>query len=135
MPVPIVLLHLNVLKLINIFNKFSGKGFIKLFEKGVSVEESIKRMRNEGIRRIVVSYKDSAIGRGVLSYENGKFTRLIVIANNPKIIKTDSIDHDYGLTILSMIANGNYTMQSYFLIPYKNIERNAETVRKEVVLV
>jgi hypothetical protein len=108
-----------------------------LFKKGVRVDvmESMERMRNDGFKRLIISYKDSAIGRGVLSYENGRFTRLIVIANNPRIAKTDSLDYEHGLTILSMIAEGNYSMQSYILVPDKNTKRNVETVGKEVVLV
>jgi hypothetical protein len=88
-------------------------------------EESMERMRNDGLKRLIISYKDSAIGRGVLSYENGRFTRLIVIANNPRIAKTDSLDYEHGLTILSMIAEG-----AFILVSDKNAKRNVETVGK-----
>lgn len=115
--------------IVNTFKNFR-KGIIKLFKKGLTVQESMERMQEDGIKRVIVSYRDSAIGKGVLSYENGKFTRLLAIANNPRITSIEEIDYYQGLSILRMILEDIYTLQSFFLVPEETAKRNAESVRK-----
>lgn len=99
--------------------------------KVLSVEESMKRMKDYGVKRIIISYKDSAIGRCVLSFENGKFTRTISIKNNPRLTSTFPLNYKKGVEILYKIVEGIYTVQSYFLV--SNQERNVQMLRKEVV--
>lgn len=104
-----------------------------MFKKGLTAHESMKRMEQEGVKRIIVTYKDTAIGRGVLNFENGRFTRLLTVANHPRVTLTVPIPYKQGLRILEKILDGVYIFQTCFIISDEKIERNVEEVRKEVV--
>lgn len=104
-----------------------------MIKKGVRKE--IESFLNSGVKRILVSYKDSAIGRGVISYENGLFTRLLSVGNNPRVTVTKKISYELGLTILTLIAEGRYSVQSLYIIRENGLDRNVLTVRKDGVLV
>jgi hypothetical protein len=102
----------------------------------VSVEESMLKMKENGIKRLIVAYKDSAIGRGVLSFsfEEGKFIRTISLQNNPRLTFTSPIDFQRGFEILQKIVKGVYSVQASFLVSDPELERDVQNVRKEVVL-
>lgn len=104
-----------------------------MFKKGLSknMERLQKRIQKGEIKRFFVSYKDSAVGRGVISYENGKFVRLLTISNNPRITSTHFITPQQGMNILSKIDEEIYSLQSFVIVPK---ERNAKRVRKVVLL-
>ncbi|MEL3959579.1 hypothetical protein NST17_20715 [Caldifermentibacillus hisashii] len=95
-------------------------------------KESMENMKKFGIERILVTYRDSAIGRGVLSYENGRFTRMLTVANNPKLIVTEDIEYHQGINILLMILDGKYRLQAFIIVTANN--KNVEVAREEVVL-
>lgn len=98
--------------------------------KAVSLLESIERMQENGIKRLVVSYKDRAIGRGVLTYEGGQFTRLLTIANNPTLTDTSILKYEVGIELLKKMFDETYS------VVYTNIvydEDHVKAVRKEVV--
>ncbi|WP_269919847.1 hypothetical protein [Caldifermentibacillus hisashii] len=100
----------------------------------LSQKESMENMKEFGIERILVTYRDSAIGRGVLSYENGRFTRMLTVANNPKLIVTEDIEYHQGIDILLMIIDGKYRLQAFFIVNSTANNKNVEVAREEVVL-
>lgn len=98
--------------------------------KEISLMESIERMQENGYKRLVMSYKDRAIGRGVLTYEGGQFTRLLTIANNPKLTDISILKYETGIELLKKIFDETYS------VVYTNIvydENHIQAVRKEVV--
>lgn len=86
----------------------------------LTVEESMKRMKENGVGRIIISYKDSSIGKRVLSFENGRFNYQLVLKNNPKLVWTFEISHTEGINIIKNIVSGMYRLQSYMILPIKN---------------
>ncbi|MFD2658504.1 hypothetical protein [Gracilibacillus thailandensis] len=108
--------------------------------KVLTVQESMERMRKDGISRIIVSYEDTGIGKGVLSYENGKFTRLVTVDNNPNLLGVKEIPYSEGLAVLKLIVREVYKLKTYVLVkdpslvPSLDKEREFTPVRKEVVL-
>ncbi|MEN0661405.1 hypothetical protein NST11_18925 [Caldifermentibacillus hisashii] len=107
---------------------FSSKAINRILSK----KESIEKMKENGVERILVTYRDSAIGRGVLSYEDGKFTRLLTVANNPKLTVTEEIEYHQGIQILIMILDGKYKLQGFGFI--LNTAKSVDVKREEVVL-
>ena len=81
------------------------------FKKSLPVKESMRRMKEDGVARIILSYKDAMLGRNVLVYNNGRFTRLLTIANNPKLTVVKEIPYDEGIHALKKIVNGSYRLE------------------------
>lgn len=99
-----------------------------MFKRGFALQN----LNENGLKRLLVAYKDSTVGRGVISYENGKITRMLTVTNNPKLTITKEIDYNQFLNILKRIQSGIYTVQTVFIFN-DEVERNADSVRKEVV--
>lgn len=88
------------------------------------------------MKKAFISYKMSNVGRGVLTYENGKFTHLLTVGNDPKNTMTEQISESQGLAILRMIAEENYQLETCLLIEkeVKKVEEEEVKEAKEVVL-
>lgn len=79
-------------------------------------EKVMERMKSAGYKRLIVSYKDSAIGSGVLSFEDGKFIRLHTIKNDPRLTHSMPIRYESGLEILRNILEGKYALRNLILV-------------------
>lgn len=95
-------------------------------KKVITIQESIKRMAEDGINQIVMTYKDSAIGRHVITYQSGRFTHLIVIKNHPKLTWVQELSYHEGLNIIKNIFDGRYSLQSFGALPETVETKNTE---------
>lgn len=105
--------------------------------RALTVQESIERMKKDGIKKIVVAYEDKGVGKCVLTYEYGRFTRLLMLDNNPHLIFVKEIPYTKGLVIINMIAKGVYKLNycRFIKMPVsQHVSQIKNIVEKEVVL-
>lgn len=88
-----------------------------------TVKERMEEIKVRGIQKVVFSYKDSGSGRGVLVYQNESFSLLLVIGNDPRLMKIRELTFEEGLFYLEKIQDKTYSLQVFQMTRVVNGEQ------------